>query len=110
MSNLPIEKELNLRYVQELVGHGSSKTTEIFATILYILGGVSCVGLWANWKKQSFSTAISIVTVGLTVVVLYYAKQTASSGGEIRHTEIRTGGVTNSNDLEKNVDYENDDD
>lgn len=65
------------------------ETAEIFANLLYILGGISLIGLWANWKKKSFSNIISFVIIAFTLIVLFYGKQTGITGGEIRHTEIR---------------------
>jgi uncharacterized membrane protein len=62
---------------------------ETFAILVYILGGISLIGFWANWKEKSFSKTISLVTIAFTFVVLFYAKQTGTTGGEIRHTEIR---------------------
>jgi uncharacterized membrane protein len=71
------------------------ETAEIFSTLLYILGGLSLIGLWANWKKKSFSKIISIVTLAFAFIVLFYAKQTGTTGGEIRHTEIRADQINN---------------
>ncbi len=68
---------------------------ETFAILVYILGGLSLIGLWANWKEKSFSKTISMVTIAFTFVVLFYAKQTGTTGGEIRHTEIRAEQVNN---------------
>lgn len=88
------------------------ETAEVFAILLYILGGLSLIGLWANWKKKSFSKIISYSTIAFTFVVLFYAKQTGTTGGEIRHTEIRTDGTTNSpviDQYDKRESEENDD-
>jgi uncharacterized membrane protein len=71
------------------------ETAEIFSILLYILGGLSLVGLWVNWKKKSFSKAISIATVVFAFIALFYAKQTGTTGGEIRHAEIRTDQINN---------------
>lgn len=66
------------------------ETAEVFSILLYVLGGFSLIGLWANWKKKSFSVLIPFLTIALLVVTLFYGKQTGTTGGEIRHTEIRT--------------------
>lgn len=68
---------------------------EIFAILLYVLGGISLLGLWANWQKKSFSNVISYMAIVFSFVVLFYAKQTGTTGGEIRHTEIRVDGLNN---------------
>ena len=73
------------------------EAAEIFTILLYVLGGVSLIGLWANWKEKSFSKIISFATIAFTIVVLFYAKQTGTTGGEIRHTEIREKSSTSIN-------------
>jgi uncharacterized membrane protein len=65
------------------------ETAEIFSILLYVLGGISLIGLWANWKRKSLSNIISIVAIAFTLIVLFYGRQTGTTGGEIRHTEIR---------------------
>jgi len=73
---------------------------ETFAVLSYILGGISLLGLWASFKQKSFSSIISIATLIFAFVVLFFAKQTGTTGGEIRHTEIRS--VNNTPSLENN--------
>lgn len=65
-------------------------TAETFAVLSYILGGLSLLGLWASFKQKTFSSLISIGTLIFAFVILFFAKQTGTTGGEIRHTEIRT--------------------
>ncbi|MBK7232952.1 MAG: hypothetical protein IPH93_12000 [Saprospiraceae bacterium] len=67
------------------------KTAETFAILSYILAGISLLGLWASFKQKTFSSIISIGTLFFAFVVLFFAKQTGTTGGEIRHTEIRSG-------------------
>jgi uncharacterized membrane protein len=71
------------------------ETAKIFAILSYILGGLSLIGIWASWKNNKFSTLISITLVFLTVITLFFAQQTGTTGGEIRHTEIRSAGNKN---------------
>lgn len=84
------------------------ETAETFALLSYILGGISLLGLWASFKQKSFSSIISIATLVFALVVLFFAKQTGTTGGEIRHTEIRNG--NNSPALEKNNAEKDEDD
>lgn len=65
------------------------EAAEIFAISSYMLGVVSLFGLWANYKKRSFSGVISVLVTLFAIVVLFFAQQTGTTGGEIRHTEIR---------------------
>jgi uncharacterized membrane protein len=86
------------------------ESAEIFAILLYILGGVSLIGLWANWKQKSFSNTISLATLAIAAIVLIYAKETGTTGGEIRHTEIRTDPTNITPIYNSNNDSEGDDD
>ena len=52
------------------------EAAEIFAILLYALGGISLIGLWANWKEKSFSKIIAVVSIVFSLLVLFYAKQT----------------------------------
>lgn len=65
------------------------ETAEAFAVSLYLLGALSIFGLWANWNQKWFSNGILASAILLSLAVLFYAKQTGTSGGEIRHPEIR---------------------
>ncbi len=62
---------------------------EIFAILMYLLGGVSILGLWLNWKGKSFSNPVVLLTLALALAALFYAQKTGTTGGEIRHIEIR---------------------
>ena len=62
---------------------------ETFALLSYLLGAVSIVALWASFKKKAFANGIALITLLFAFVVLFFGKQTGTSGGEIRHTEIR---------------------
>ncbi len=67
------------------------EAAETFALLSYVLGGISLVGLWASFKQKTFSSILTLTTLTLSFVVLFFAKQTGTTGGEIRHIEIRTG-------------------
>jgi uncharacterized membrane protein len=79
---------------------------EKFAILCYTLGGVSLLGFWANFYKKSFSNITTYLTILICVITLYFAKQTGTSGGEIRHSEIRENVVI---DLKKIESIEKDD-
>ena len=81
----------NINGVCENYIENHEETAETFAFLSYILGGISLFGLWASFKQKSFSSIISIATLIFAFVVLFFAKQTGTTGGEIRHTEIRSG-------------------
>ncbi len=62
---------------------------ETFAVLSYILGVMAAVGFWANWKHKSFAGFVSASVLVFSLVVLFFAQQTGTSGGEIMHEEIR---------------------
>lgn len=64
---------------------------EVFAVLAYILGALSIASLWASFKHKSFQSLLVMGTSLFAVVVIYFAQQTGTTGGEIRHTEIRSG-------------------
>jgi hypothetical protein len=81
--------------VEELAGiehrfiEAHEEAAEVFAILLYILGGISIVGIWSNLKSKSISKVIGLITIAFTMVILFYAQKTGTTGGEIRHLEIR---------------------
>jgi uncharacterized membrane protein len=81
--------------IEEMVGVDENRIkaheekAETFAVLCYVLASLSLIGLWANLKQKSFAQTILILTTICSVVVLFFAKQTGTSGGEIRHEEIR---------------------
>ncbi len=81
----------NINGVTENFIKSHEETAEIFALLSYILGSISILGLWAGFKQKSFSYIISMVTLIFAFVILFFGKQTGTTGGEIRHTEIRSG-------------------
>ena len=81
----------NINGVSENFIESHEEAAETFAILSYILGGISLLGLWASFKQKSFSSIISFATLIFAFVVLFFAKQTGTTGGEIRHTEIRSG-------------------
>jgi uncharacterized membrane protein len=65
------------------------RVADTFSILCYVLGGISLVGLWANWEQKQISKIIGLSTVVFSIAVLVFAKQTGTTGGEIRHSEIR---------------------
>ena len=82
------------------------ETAEIFAQIMYLLGGISLLGLWACLKRKRFAKRVVYSTIILTILALFYAKKTGTTGGEIMHAEIRTDADATVNDTYSDDDYE----
>lgn len=98
----------NISGITENYIESHEETAETFAILSYILGGISLLGLWASFKQKTFSSLISISTLIFALVVLFFAKQTGTTGGEIRHTEIRDGNsvpAAEQNNAEKDEDH-----
>jgi uncharacterized membrane protein len=70
--------------------HEHEEKAELFMILSYLLGALSLVGIWANWKKKKFANILTYLTILVSIVVLFVAKETGTTGGEIRHPEIRS--------------------
>lgn len=75
--------------VSHKVIHEHEEIAETFALLSYVLGAFALVGLWANWKQKAFAKYLAITVMVISIVVLYFAQLTGTTGGEIRHLEIR---------------------
>ena len=75
---------------------------ELFSILCYVLGGIALVGLYANFYKKPYSNSLSYLTIVITLITLFYAQQTGTTGGEIRHTEIRTNTASGATPTETN--------
>lgn len=63
----------------------------VFALVsLIILGIVSIIGLYLNFKKVSFSGAAATVILIVSLVSFGLVARTGYLGGQIRHTEIHS--------------------
>lgn len=84
--------------------HEHEEMAEKLAIVLYFLGFVSLVGLYLNIKNHSKAKLVSFLALTIGAVAVFLAQQTGTSGGEIRHTEIRSNAVpineTNENEVE----------
>ena len=74
--------------------HEHEEMAEKLAIILYVLGAVSLAGLFLNYKKHSKAQLISYIALIIAIAGVFFAQQTGTTGGEIRHTEIRANAVS----------------
>lgn len=82
-----------------------------FAIFSYALGFLALITLISNWKQQFFAFGLEIVTLIFCLIVLFFAKQTGTTGGEIRHSEIReAGSIKKSEKVIKKENEKHDDD
>lgn len=73
--------------------HEHEEMAEKLALVLYFLGVISVVGLVANFKKWTKANLVSYLALTIACVGVFLAQQTGTTGGEIRHTEIRANSV-----------------
>lgn len=72
--------------------HEHEEIAEKLAIVLYLLGGISVLGIILNLKNHAKAKFISVVAVIVAIGAVYLAQLVGTSGGEIRHTEIRADG------------------
>lgn len=70
--------------------HEHEEIAEKFAIIMYATGFFGLLSLFASYKKYRFASFFSYITLVLALVAGVLTKSVGTSGGEIRHTEIRT--------------------
>ena len=69
--------------------HEHEEMAEKLAIVLYALGVISLIGLFMNYKNKANAKFVSYLAVVVAVIGVFFAQQTGTTGGEIRHTEIR---------------------
>ncbi|MFV5703196.1 hypothetical protein ACM55F_15110 [Flavobacterium sp. XS2P12] len=91
--------------------HEHEEIAEKLAIVLYLLGAISILGIVLNIKNHSKAKFISFVAVIIAILGVYLTTLVGTSGGEIRHTEIREDStdsvVKNSLDSEKETPVSN---
>lgn len=70
--------------------HEHEEMAEKLAIALYVLAATSLLALYLYYKKSVKSTLIAYVALVIAAVAVYLGQQTGTTGGEIRHTEIRS--------------------
>ena len=90
--------------------HEHEEMAEKLALVLYILGGFSIVGLILNIKNHSKAKLVTYLVLTIGVVAVFLGKETGTTGGEVRHTEIRANAtLTNATNNEAANESEHDD-
>jgi uncharacterized membrane protein len=87
--------------------HEHEELAEKLAILLYVLAGLSLVGLYLNYKNNAKAKLLSFFIIGIATAGLFLAQKVGTSGGEIRHTEIRANAtILNSGNAEKSTPIE----
>lgn len=91
--------------------HQHEEIAEKFMIVLYGLGLLSILGLFANTKKYPKATVVSYLVLLVAIGSVVLSKYVGTSGGEIRHTEIRDNAnkVQEINQISKQNEAESDD-
>ena len=90
--------------------HNHEEVAETFMKVLYALGILSILGLVANFKKHAKASIVSYVVLVLAIGAAVLSKSVGTSGGEIRHTEIRENANINNASTESNEEELDNDD
>lgn len=90
--------------------HNHEEVAETFMKVLYVLGILSILGLVANFKKHAKASIVSYVVLVLAICAAVLSKSVGTSGGEIRHTEIRENANINNASTESNEEELDNDD
>lgn len=71
--------------------HEHEEIAEKFAIVMYLLGITSLLGLFLNIKEHAKAKFMAFAVLIIAVVSVTLSKSVGTTGGEIRHTEIREG-------------------
>lgn len=80
--------------------HKHEEFAETYMKALYALGIISILGLVANVKKHSKALIISFVIMILAIGSAALSISVGTSGGEIRHSEIRENVANEASDTQ----------
>lgn len=91
--------------------HEHEEIAEKLALVLYALGAVSLLGLYLNIKNHAKANLVTFFAILLGAAGIFLAQKTGTTGGEIRHIEIRenatemVGSATETNQVDHNDDH-----
>lgn len=91
----------NLPGIGHDIIHEHEEIAEKFIVMLYATGILALISFIASYKKHKFSTIAAYCTLALALISGFLAINVGTTGGEIRHTEIRNDGTsTQKNSIE----------
>lgn len=80
----------NIAGISKALIHDHEELAESFFTFTLIIGAIAIVAFIAELKKWKFARYLIILVLILSISDMVLAKFVGTSGGEIRHTEIRS--------------------
>ena len=98
--------------VSEQLIENHEELAEIAIWLMGLLGILSVINFFAIIKKLSFTKTISLITLIVSFATFGIFAKVGSTGGEIRHSEIRTADSNNDNGIFNSgeIDEHDDDD
>lgn len=75
--------------ISETLINQHEEVAELFFTVILILGGISLITIFLEIKKYKFAKFGFILAILFALAAGVLAKNVGTTGGEIRHTEIR---------------------
>jgi len=103
----------NLTGVSEQVIENHEELAEKAIWLMGLLGILSVFNFFTIIKNLSFAKTISLITLFVSIGTFVLFAKVGSTGGEIRHSEIRTNNADNDNEIfnaGKNEEHDDDDD
>ena len=91
----------NMPSVGKQIIHEHEEMAENFAVVMYVLGFCSLLGIYFDYKNHVKAKLVAAITLIIAIVAVVFASFVGTSGGEIRHTEIRAN-ATHTVDMDKN--------
>lgn len=79
----------NISGISETLIHKHEEQAELFFTLTLIMGAIAMLTLLLQIKNSKYTKYLYILTLLFSVTDVVVAKYVGTSGGEIRHTEIR---------------------
>ena len=83
----------NLPGVTKELIHTHEGFAEKLAILLYVLGTISIGGIYLSLKNHAKAKLVSYVALVVAIVGVFVAQKVGTSGGEVRHTEIRSDAI-----------------
>ena len=96
----------NLPGVSENLIEIHEEIAEQFMGFVWAIILIGVLSLLSEWKMKKFTNWLYISLFVISVFATYFAKLVGTSGGEIRHTEIRKGNDSNTNASQENKEGE----
>jgi uncharacterized membrane protein len=78
--------------------HEHEEMAEKFAILMYVTGFLGLLSLYTSIKNHKLAKTFSLITLVLALLAAILAKSVGTTGGEIRHTEIRVNSNSISNE------------